>query len=59
MDKTSYIFYFMCDSPINDRLLNIKYHFYDEIIENMWITALITHQPKLASTPYNRWLIAF
>lgn len=55
MDKTSYIFYFMCDSPINEHLLNIKYH----SIENMWISVPITHQPKLASTPYNRWLVAF
>lgn len=55
MAKTSYIFYFMCDSPINEHLLNIKYH----SIENMWISVPITHQPKLASTPYKRWLIAF
>lgn len=58
MDKTSYIFYFMCDSPISFNLLNIKYHSIENI-ENMWISVPITHQPKLASTPYNRWLIAF
>lgn len=55
MNKTSWIFRFMCNPQIINRLLNIKYH----SIENMWISVPITYQPKLASTPYNRWLVAF
>lgn len=59
MNKTSYIFYFMCDYPINNRLFNIKYNSYDEIIEYMWISSLITHIQKPAFIQYNYWLIVF
>lgn len=60
MNKTSWIFRFMCNRPIRNLILNIKYHSYDEIIENIWIGAPITHimiKPEFATDKY--WLIVF
>lgn len=61
MNKTSWFFYFMCNQQIINRIINIKYHSYDEVIENIYIRTSISYlylqKPEL--TPYNYWLIVF
>lgn len=61
MNKTSWIFYFMCNQQIINRIINIKYHSCDEVIENIYISTSISHLylQKPEFTPYIYWLIAF
>ncbi len=61
MNKTSWIFRFMCNPQIINRIINIKYHSCDEVIENIYISTSISHLylQKPEFTPYNYWLIVF
>lgn len=45
MNKTSWIFYFMCNPQIINRIINIKYHSYDEVIENIYKGFYLTSIP--------------